>query len=153
MKTEFEIHQHLGVLTSIPFLALLPDQKTRVRSHHWVLGYVHESLERAYGNAYQIGVYEPENDITEKSEADAQQKSATMHRLSREIALFNFCTGDESFSCPPKATRSEFETIQRAWQKAVSETSVLSPLMSTQRTTTPPSSEGAPTKRKRISYP
>lgn len=137
MKNEFEVHQHLGVFTSIPFLALLPDQKLRVENHHWIFGYTHETLQRAYGNAYQIGVYEPENNINED----------TMRGLAREIALFNFNTDDEKFFCPPKATHSEFKTIQEAWRKSVSETMILSTSIALS------SAEGAPPKRQRISYP
>lgn len=146
MKTEFEVHQHLGVFTSIPFLALRSEQKLRVKNHHWIFGYVHETLERAYGNAYQIGVYEPENNINEDTTLTDQQKLVAMRGLAREIALFNFNIDDERFFCPPKATPSEFQAFQEAWRKSVSEITVPS-------TTVPSSAEEAPPKRQRISYP
>jgi hypothetical protein len=118
-KNMFQRHQHLGALTCIPFLALVPEIKHRLVYYHWGLGLNLGSLQNCPGNAYRIGVYEPLLNFggkTNKEEKTRQIAAKCQRARAIRIAEHNIEIDDEEFYVPPLTSVEEFAEIRSRWE-------------------------------------
>ena len=118
-KTMFQRHQHLGALTCIPYLALVPEAKHRLVYYHWGLGLYLGPLQNCPGNAYRIGVFEPLLNFGGKTtkEEQARQIAAKCQRSRAvKIAEHNLEIDCEEFYVSPLTPCEKFAEIRRQWE-------------------------------------
>ena len=109
LEQNFRAFQHRGLLTSLPFLALVDNRKKVVTNQIWRLGMWNQNLEDAPANAYLIGEYKP-------TFQDLSGAAAREREFKIESAKFNMDAYPDR-QAAAGIDRHEFETLKKRWEE------------------------------------